>query len=37
MSVEQKIAEEAQHLETPQESVEYLQYMMKHAEKVSLS
>lgn len=36
-SVEQIIAEEAQHLDTPQESVEFLQYMMKHAEKVNLS
>jgi hypothetical protein len=35
-TTEQIIAEEAQNLEKPTESVAYLQYMMKHAEKVNV-
>jgi hypothetical protein len=33
-TTEEIIAEEAQYLETPAESVAFLEYMMKHTEKV---
>ena len=33
-TIQEQIVEEAQDLEKPADSVEFLQYMMRHAEKV---